>query len=472
MRFASVILLLAGGSLVRPAPAQTQLKVDVDQATFAYDADNSLVEIYMAFDASTLSFASAADGMVARLPVIYEMRRSTTAELEGTPIEPVWADTSAIDFRVADTSAISEGQYFVYQSRAAVPPGEYEMEIVFPPRSDESRAEMSLTRDIVVPDYEAAGGAGLSEITLASSISRSSDNTGTFYKNGLDIRPNANQLYGGGVNQLFYYAEAYNVGAAVDGAEEYTVLTYIAEANRPQPIGEFERRSRRDTRSPDVLVGSFDLSSLPSGSYFLRLVVLDPTNEAIVEQSRKFFVYNPDVQREAVIAEEISFEGSEFASMSPDEIELALDRIDLIATDSERRRLRAIEDDDERRRFLYDFWQVRDPNPATRDNEFRVEFYSRVQFANERYTSSFTEGWQSDRGRTVIKHGVPSHVEPHLYDRGFAPYEIWQYNNIPGEGQGVFIFADTQGFGEFLLLHSNVSGERQNPQWQSELRMQ
>jgi hypothetical protein len=65
---------------------------------------------------------------------------------------------------------------------------------------------------------------------------------------------------------------------------------------------------------------------------------------------------------------------------------------------------------------------------------------------------------------------MPSAVEPHLYDRDMEPYELWQYNNIPGEGQAIFVFADRNGFGEFELLHSTVSGEPKLPNWQQELR--
>ena len=470
MRLALLVTILLVAIELPTAAGQSELKVDIDQASFAYDANNSLVEIYMAFEASSLPFRSEDSVMVAQLPVVYQMRRSTSASLDGTPLEPVWTDTSSISFVVADTSLLVDGQHFLFQSRAAIPPGEYELGISFPPGPGDNRVELEVTREVVVPDFASTEVASLSEITLASSIARSDDKASSFYKHGLDIRPNANQLYGGTLSQLYYYAEVYSVDASAGSSSEYTVLSYLAEANRPQPMADFEKRAQRAVRSPDVLVGSFDLSQLPSGSYFLRLVVLGPSNEALVERSRKFFVYNPSVEREVVVAEATSFEASEFASLSDEDIEDSFKRISMIATDRERRRIRSIEDADERRRFLYDFWLIRDPNPDTRDNEFRDEFFRRVQYANERYTTSFREGWESDRGRVIVRHGMPSNVEPHLYDRETAPYEIWQYNNIPGEGQGIFIFADTQGFGAFELLHSTVSGERQNPAWLSELR--
>ncbi|MCB0718958.1 MAG: GWxTD domain-containing protein [Bacteroidetes bacterium] len=452
-------------------PASSQgLQVDMDEASFAYGPEASLVEVYLAFDAAGLSFVPHERGMVAQLPIIYSLSRSTNAELEGTPVEPVYADTGAINFVVADTSLLQRGQYFVHQLRTTVPPGEYEMTVDIMADSLAGRQGLVLRRDVVIPNYRDKGLVKLSDLALASSIARSDNRESVFYKNGLEIRPNANQLYGGGLSTLFYYVEAYNLNAEAVGGQDYTVLSFISEANQAGPMEEYSSRRQRDIRDPDVIVGSFDISGLPSGSYFLKIAVLDSDNESLVEQSRKFFVYNPDVERAAITGEEVSFESSEFAGMSDADVERAFDVIGVIATSRERSRLKRIEDGEEKRRFLYEFWETRDPNPSTRENEFRDEYYRRVQFADERYASSFNDGWKSDRGHAVLKYGMPSAVDPHLYDRDTSPYEIWEYNNIPGQGQAIFVFADTQGFGNFELVHSTVSGERRNPDWITELR--
>jgi GWxTD domain-containing protein len=231
-----------------------------------------------------------------------------------------------------------------------------------------------------------------------------------------------------------------------------------------------QRRMPRPLRSPDVVVGSFNIRTLPSGSYFLRIAVLNASNEAVAEQSRKFFVYNPDVQREQVVAVETDFEASQYANMSEEEVDRMERHINVIASDSERRRLRGIRDLDEKRRFFMDFWGARDPNPNTPINEYQENFYALVQYANDRYTTSFDEGWNTDRGRALLKYGAPTAIEPHLFDRGYAPYELWEYNNIPGEGQALFVFADLDGFGSFELVHSSVTGERKLADWRNELR--
>ncbi len=457
------------------------VEMDLDQAAFAYDDDTSLLEIYLAFGAATLPFEAGEKGFHAPLPLDLLVLRSTAATLPGTPSEPVWRDSLTLDFVIPDTTGLVQGQYFIHQARVPVPPGEYELRVRIPADPAHGRQQLELRRDLLVPDFSQRDLVGLSDITLATEIVPSQDQTDLFYKNGLLIRPNANQLFGQGVNTLFYYAEAYNVNEIAGDDDQYTLFAYVAEANRPQPLPGLQRRHQRTTPqtcmhassagcTPDVLVGTFRLDALPSGSYFLRLALLDQNNESMAEQARKFFVFNPQVERAPVVTLEVSFETSPYATMSEEEVDKGFSHADLIATERERQRAKGIQDLDERRRFLMDFWQKRDPNPGTPINEFREAFYGRLQYANQRYTTGRREGWRTDRGHVFIKYGRPVQIEPHLYERETKPYELWQYNNIPGEGQALFVFADLNGFGDFELIHSTVAGERKSMSWQDEIR--
>lgn len=463
----AVVLLLLGASTTAAQPA-LPLQVDLDHAAFAYSNEASLLEVYLAFGAESLDYEAGEQGYVAQLPLYLSVLRSTDASLEGTPRDPVWKDSLTMTFALPDTADLAQGQYFVHQVRTTIAPGEYELHVRIP--GDSTRQALRLQRDILVSSYDDTDLVRLSDITLATTIEQSDASQGMFYKNGLVVRPNPNQLYGRALNQVYYYAEAYNTEDVAGEGGQYTLLAYVAEANRPQPLPDLQNRTQREARSPDVLVGAFDISNLPSGSYFLRLALLNEDNEAEVEQARKFFVYNPDVEREEPAAMEVSFETSQYASMPEDEVEQSLEHIDLVATERERRRSNNIQDLDEKRRFLMAFWQKRDPNPSTPTNEFREQFYQRLQYANQRYSNSFREGWQADRGRVFIKYGPPAQIDPHLYDRDALPHEIWQYNNIPGEGQASFVFADREGFGDFELLHSTVAGERKAADWRSLVR--
>ena len=60
--------------------------------------------------------------------------------------------------------------------------------------------------------------------------------------------------------------------------------------------------------------------------------------------------------------------------------------------------------------FVVDFWQKRDPNPETPENEARAEFEKRVAFADSRFTQQETRGSLTDRGMVFLLLGPPTYV--------------------------------------------------------------
>lgn len=138
-----------------------------------------------------------------------------------------------------------------------------------------------------------------------------------------------------------------------------------------------------------------------------------------------------------------------------------------IITSEEKKAFMALKTDDERENFIDYFWRRRDPNPDTEENEYREEYYERIAYANEKFTSGIP-GWMTDRGRTYIAWGKPDSVEAHpsggSYDRpsyegggstSTYPFEIWFYRHLDGVGDGVEIeFVDPTGTGEYRIARS------------------
>jgi GWxTD domain-containing protein len=138
-----------------------------------------------------------------------------------------------------------------------------------------------------------------------------------------------------------------------------------------------------------------------------------------------------------------------------------------IITDEERKAFKKLETDDEREKFIEDFWRRRDPDPDTDENEFREEYYERIAYANEHYASGIP-GWKTDRGRIYITWGKPDEVESHpsggsynreSYEGGGStstyPFERWFYRYLPGVGSGVEIeFVDPTGSGEYRIARN------------------
>jgi len=82
----------------------------------------------------------------------------------------------------------------------------------------------------------------------------------------------------------------------------------------------------------------------------------------------------------------------------------------LIMTKPEKDIFLLLPDPESRREFIADFWAKRDPDPDTEENEFKEEFFSRIEFVNRRFIEGIP-GWKTDRGRIYIYLGPPDKIE-------------------------------------------------------------
>src|SRR6185295_3097666 len=138
--------------------------------------------------------------------------------------------------------------------------------------------------------------------------------------------------------------------------------------------------------------------------------------------------------------------------------------VSYIITDEERKAFKALKTDEERDQFIEQFWLRRDPDPDTPENEYKEQYYERIQYANEKYASGIP-GWKTDRGRIYIMFGKPDEIESHpsggSYDRpsyegggttSTYPFETWWYRYIEGIGSDIEIeFVDPSGSGEYRI---------------------
>lgn len=121
-----------------------------------------------------------------------------------------------------------------------------------------------------------------------------------------------------------------------------------------------------------------------------------------------------------------------------------------IITDEELKVYKHLHDAESKEEFIDEFWKIRDPDPSTEENEFKIEFEDRIDYANKWFGTwnpdrgKNTErrryskiGWYSDRGRIYIVLGPPDllvfDMEDIRYDgrQSMKPegveYESWLY---------------------------------------------
>jgi len=140
------------------------------------------------------------------------------------------------------------------------------------------------------------------------------------------------------------------------------------------------------------------------------------------------------------------------------------EEVPYIITNEERASFKKLSTDDERESFIENFWERRNPNPSSPENEYKEEYYRRIAYANEHYASGIP-GWKTDRGRIYIMYGPPDETDSHpsggSYERPDSegggetstyPFEQWRYRYIDGIGNNIILeFVDTTMTGEYHL---------------------
>lgn len=99
-----------------------------------------------------------------------------------------------------------------------------------------------------------------------------------------------------------------------------------------------------------------------------------------------------------------------------------------IISDREKDAFERLQSEAEREAFIAAFWNRRDPEPLTPENEFRIEHYERIEYANTRLGGETAmPGWLTDRGRIYIQLGEPEERETFASVPGLYQTELWFY---------------------------------------------
>jgi GWxTD domain-containing protein len=125
-------------------------------------------------------------------------------------------------------------------------------------------------------------------------------------------------------------------------------------------------------------------------------------------------------------------------------LDVAINMMRFIVDDDQHRELRRGNRQQREERFRR-FWAERDPTPDKEYNELMVEYFRRIDFAFDHFTTPQSPGYDSDQGRVYIRQG-----EPDRRERTFPPNqparEIWHY------GDRSYVFEATTGFGDYRLI--------------------
>lgn len=133
-----------------------------------------------------------------------------------------------------------------------------------------------------------------------------------------------------------------------------------------------------------------------------------------------------------------------------------------IITQAEKTVFLNLPDEEERGKFIQKFWEKRDPDPSTPENEFKILYYKRIAMANKLFSVGGKEGWRTDRGKIFILLGPPQEIQTDFFSSSNLSYQhgekqtwnYWGLDNPRLPYNMEFVFIDKFGTGDFVLEES------------------
>jgi GWxTD domain-containing protein len=428
----------------------SKLSIDIDATTFKHSQNQMIWELHYSLPDTAVTYRKDETGYLGEIYIALEIKNS---------IKTFVAQEWIIENR-SQENPVEYKKDLIGSKRFFLPPGDYTAHFRIVDVNDtleqiEKKVPVyirSISQDRI----------DISDLLLATDIQKASDNClPEFKKSSLCIIPNPQLIYAGEAPLLQVYSEIYNVQTIAPTKCKVVYNLYDINTNLV-----FSQQYERVSATGLAEARSFALDTLPSGLYYLTVTAynntVQPTDSASVQ--KKVYVLNPSRPpiRQVHAPENGAFEQSEFAVMTDLRIEDLFEKSRYIAEAREKDLFSSLTTVEAKRRFLHEFWLLRDTDRTTLENERLIQFRKDVVYANRFFYEANQKGWQSDRGRTILKYGQPDHVDRSPFTQGAKAYEKWTYSGILGGAQ--FVFVEISPL-RYIQVHSTVPGEQYDIAW-------
>lgn len=351
--------------------------------------------------------------------------------------------------------------------------GDYTIQLILRDLNDLGKKPLTIKQPIRV-DFK-SGVLSMSGVEYLESIVKTVQ-VNSLSRNGYDMKPMPVDIFPETINDLNFYLELYNTNLVVDTGATM-VFTYRIEHTESganiETIGGFKKIK---SAAVNPIVGRLSLKSLGTGPYNLVLELRDANNKIHLQERIRFFRIN-DALDIAVInkdAERKKLQEYFGSIQNADTLQMFVECLWPIANTVDKDRIinQAIRKDPEMmKKFVVDFWERRAAD-TTSPLKLWGEYYKRVQQVMVLFKCGKQKGYYTDRGRVYLQYGAPSQRAQQYNESNTYPYEIWHYYRTTDESNGEFysnrkfVFVSRNMGDEcFMLIHSDMRGEINNPRW-------
>lgn len=448
-------------SIVLPLLAFAQMQfvpISVDYASFKNTDSTAYVEVYVSVFQGNLVYKPNSQG---------SLTANFTNSIKVTDAKgnEVKRFSHSYSNTVQDTSGLTRYNQLIDIFSFSVPYGNYKARVQTIDHVSKQKGEYVFDLNTI----RKQPGIYLSDLEFCQQIKRSQNKKDRFYKNGLRIVPKPRRVFDILEPMLYFYLEINNLPYEPGKNRSFNFSYYVTTTNG-DTVKTIPSKAKKIVAPSLVEVGGFNVMSLPQNNYILNVVVDEPVSGQQATVKKPFFVYKPKKQKpgEKSMHRDAPKIDPSIALLTKEELKKEFEMVHFIATRQEEKIFKNLETPNAMREFLTQFWYRRDRASGVPLGTSRKEYLRRAEEADQRFHTMGKKGWQTDRGRILLKYGEPDEIERFPSSMDLLPYEIWHYNSL--EGGSKFIFADLRGFGEYELIHSTYRQELQNPNWKELIR--
>ncbi len=441
MKLIFILTALLAGSINSfaqdsPAVSKGDLQFYIDHAAFMGKENKTYTEFYLMLFSDQLIDETNASDTVKEFLV-----KSTISDPSDGKI--IYAKNWYTNALLSRDSSNPNNSVVYDQWAELLSPGIYNINVAVEVNGSQKKGEADFRIDI--PEFDSSS-YSISQVEFVSEVQNITDSS-PFIKGNQKVIPNPWRRYGALNSRLSFFYEMYNIPEGNNLNGEY-IITDGAGKTVKKLTG-IRYNNKRDNIS---VVHGINISRLPTGTYDLNILINDSSGEYSLSQSRTFEVIQLDSLAQS-------------PGLSEEEAEIEGGLIKYIGTPAEYDFYESL-DNTGKTGYIINFWADKDPTPGTRGNEFLQKVMERFRYANKNFKWAGIPGWKSDRGRIMIKYGMPDDIEYHNTEADTKNYEIWTYNQ---DRKFIFVFADLGSNGNYKLIHSTKEGEVSDPNWRDYL---
>ena len=423
-----------------PLRSSGNLQVFSETATFRGPEGATRLEVYSLIDARQLQFVPEDGKYVSQIDFVLSLQDSA-----GSPItRELWTrNVSVENIRELKQNGALVRDVVVVD----MPPGPYKITLM----AEDIYGDLQGTCEghIRLRSFEGSE-LVVSDMVFASELTKA-DGDGRFVRNGWRVVPNTTRFFEVG-KRIQLYFEVYNFKLIADNPKDSFVLGYSLVDTSDAVVKTYPAKRLLKPGESVVKTEVLETEGLPGGAYSLQVEIFDRGTREHVRYGRKVFLVSDENE-------------SPQLTESEQEQLLYFRTIHHIALEKEVEIYESLPSPLEKGKFLQAFWKKLDPTPGTPINERLRDHLMRMRYSDDTFTSQpGKKGSDTDKGKVYVKYGPPNDRDYTTSAAGGKAVDAWIYEK---SGRYVFVFFDRRGTGVYELVHSTMSGEIYNPDWQS-----